>query len=85
MKPSSPNSVYYITRNRLLFLTENGPREQRTFYRYFYTTRPLRYGLSLLAQGRIAEGGAVLQGLWDFYRNRFGKRGNPPGIGDATQ
>jgi GT2 family glycosyltransferase len=75
MKPSSPNSTYYITRNRLLFLTENGPRDRRPFYWYFYTTRPLRYGLSLLTKGRRAEGYAVLQGLWDFYRHRFGERG----------
>ncbi len=75
MKSSSPNSNYYLARNRLLFLTENGPPARRAFYRYFYTTRPLRHGLSLLVAGRAAEGWAILQGVWDFYLNRFGERG----------
>jgi hypothetical protein len=75
MKSESPNSTYYLTRNRLLFLTEQGPPERRSFYRWFYTTRPLRYALKLLLGGRAAQGRAVLQGLRDFYAGRFGERG----------
>lgn len=74
MKRSSPDTAYYFTRNRLLFLTEYGPRERRWFYRYFYTTRPLRYGADLIRKGHGPQGRAVLQGLWDFYRGRFGAR-----------
>ncbi len=77
MGVASPNSTYYMTRNRLLFLTENGPPERRGFYRYFYTTRSLRYGVNLLLRrGQRAQGWAVLQGLRDFYGRRFGERGH---------
>jgi hypothetical protein len=76
MKSESPNSTYYLTRNRLLFLTEQGPADRRRFYRWFYTTRPLRYALTLLVVGRAAQGRAVLQGLRDFYAGRFGERGD---------
>jgi GT2 family glycosyltransferase len=74
MKTDSPNTAYYVTRNRLLFLTEHGPAERRRFYRYFFTTRPLRYGASLVLRGRGEHGRAVLQALWDFYTGRFGER-----------
>jgi GT2 family glycosyltransferase len=74
MRSESPNSAYYLTRNRLLFLTEHGPTERRRFYRWFYTTRPLRYAVGLLARGRAEQGRAVLQGLRDFYTGRFGER-----------
>lgn len=74
MQSSSPNTAYYITRNRLLFLTEHGPRERQAFFRYFYTTRSLWYGLRLLVSGQRAQGWAVLQGVWDFHRGRFGQR-----------
>lgn len=75
MKTESPDSAYYLTRNRLLFLTEHGPEDRRRSYRYFYTTRPLRLGLTLVARGRFALGGAILHGLWDFHTRRFGPRG----------
>ena len=75
MNASSPNSAYYLARNRLLFLTENGPAHRRAFFRYFYTTRSLWYGFRLVASGKFLHGQAVLQGVWDFYRNRLGRRG----------
>jgi GT2 family glycosyltransferase len=74
MKGDSPNTAYYMTRNRLLFLTEHGPADRRRFYRYFFTTRPLRYGLGLILRGRVQRGRAVLQALWDFHIGRFGER-----------
>jgi hypothetical protein len=74
MNVDSPNTAYYTTRNRLLFLTEHGPRARRLFYRYFFTTRPLRYGATLLLSGRREHGRAVLQALWHYYTGRFGER-----------
>ena len=74
MKSDSPSSAYYLTRNRLLFLTEHGPAERRAFYRFFYTTRPLRLGLTLLLRRRFAQGRAIVEGLRDFYLGRFGQR-----------
>lgn len=74
MKSDSPDSAYYLTRNRLLFLTEHGPVARRRFYRFFYTTRPFRLALTLLARRRIAHASAILEALWDFHTGRFGHR-----------
>ena len=74
MGTGSPDSTYYLTRNRLLFLTEHGPEARRKFYRYFYTTRPLRSALTLLARGRGVHARAILEAILDFYTGRFGER-----------
>ncbi|MBI4400191.1 MAG: glycosyltransferase family 2 protein [Nitrospirae bacterium] len=73
MKTGSPTSDYYYARNRLLLFRNHAPTRYRLWLIALYTARSLRYAYTLRTQGRIQNAAAVVRGIHDFYRARFGK------------
>lgn len=73
MGSGSPISDYYYARNRLLFFRSRAPMRYRYWLIALYTARSLRYAYTIRQAGRIQNAAAIVTGITDFYRGRFGK------------
>ncbi len=71
----SPLTLYYNTRNRL-FLMRKHQRLHARFLLYFGVTR-LAYLARYLVTGRWRLAAALVRGVGDFARNRFGPAARP--------
>jgi GT2 family glycosyltransferase len=71
------NSVYYMIRNPFLFrgLGTTGSSQAKSFISIY---RKLRSANEARRTGKMDESVAIIAGLWDGLRGRFGERGAPP-------
>jgi GT2 family glycosyltransferase len=77
MRTGSPVSDYYYARNRLLFLKSHAPTRNRLRLILLFTARSLKYAYRLQSEGRTRNAAAVVCGVQDYYRGRFGQCSRP--------
>ena len=73
---ASPNIIYYMVRNNLLMLSKARQGLEFLTPWFFVMKGVLVTALRFLTSEKKAQGRAYLEGAWDFYRGRFGKRGS---------
>ncbi len=72
---SSPLTIYYQTRNRLLFFRSHASNPIRRSWLLTRLTLSRGFrGLGKSLSGNRREGNAYVMGVLDFYRGRFGRR-----------
>jgi len=73
-KKGSPNYYYYFTRNRLYFITKffNPIRALKLFF--LESLRAIKNIVKLFNKSEREQSLAIVQGMGDFVRGRFGKR-----------
>ena len=77
---SSPLYLYYPYRNRFLLMKKHGCWYHWPSFMLHYLLSALKNLASLLARGNCSGGRAVLLGVWDSLRGRYGKKdlADPP-------
>jgi GT2 family glycosyltransferase len=68
----SPRVRYLMTRNCLLYLAKHSPRHTKGARLALSAVRALKCAVALAARRRFPEARAVLRGVLDFTRGRFG-------------
>jgi GT2 family glycosyltransferase len=70
---SSPRILYYMTRNRLLFLHKNLSFPHKVIVMTKCSWGVCRTIVSFLRRGKREQGGALMRGIFDFFRGQFGQ------------
>lgn len=68
----SPRTLYYMTRNRLLFVHKNQSFPHKAIVLGRCSWDACRTSLNLLRGGERERSRALLRGVWDFFMGQFG-------------
>ena len=78
---SSPRILYYMTRNRLLFLHKNLSFPHKVIVLAKCSWGICRTIVSFFRRGKREQSGALMQGILDFFRGQFGPASMTSGRG----
>lgn len=73
-KKGSPNYYYYFTRNRLYFIAKFFNPIKAVWLYFLETIRAVKNIIKLFNKSEREQSLAILQGMGDFVRGRFGRR-----------